>query len=214
MDKNGEFAVLLETIRRQRKRFAAVPEWEEARRASNEVRPVYRVVEDYWNRRKSEKALARMVAEELEFPSITFRRWAGISAPPSRVIPDRARYVDAFIPVEIADRVLSFHDESGSGTASGGSRWNAAGADAGRPSGRECADRHAGSVIKETEMIGDGRSSRVWIYGTPVTYPLEFDAMARLIVGKTGQDLKHGDYYVFLNRRRRRLIACQWDGTV
>ncbi len=62
-------------------------------------------------------------------------------------------------------------------------------------------------------MIGERRTGKVWIYGAPVKRGLPFDALARLAVEKMGQDIVSGDYYVFVNRRRRTIRALQWDGT-
>jgi transposase len=43
--------------------------------------------------------------------------------------------------------------------------------------------------------------------------PMPFDTITRLIVTKMGQDIEHGDFYVFMNVTRRQIMACQWDGT-
>lgn len=72
-----------------------------------ELREVYEMVRAYWERRRSEGANVQQAASELELPNTTFRRYAGISEPEPRPVAQRERFVERFVAVEVAERVLT-----------------------------------------------------------------------------------------------------------
>lgn len=62
-------------------------------------------------------------------------------------------------------------------------------------------------------MIGSTRQVAVYAYGAPVDMRKGFDGLSALVTQGLGRDPLAGDFYVFVNRTRRRAKVLLWDGT-
>lgn len=62
-------------------------------------------------------------------------------------------------------------------------------------------------------MIGTSRSIRVFARARPTDLRNGYNGLAGLIEGELGQDIQHGDLFLFVNRRRTSSKVVHWDGT-
>ena len=62
-------------------------------------------------------------------------------------------------------------------------------------------------------MIGSTRQVAVYAYSAPVDLRKGFDGLSALVVKDLGRDPLAGDFFVFVNRTRKRAKVLLWDGT-
>ena len=62
-------------------------------------------------------------------------------------------------------------------------------------------------------MIGSTRQVAVYAYGAPVDLRKGFDGLSGLVMNELGRDPLAGDFFVFVNRTRKRAKVLLWDGT-
>jgi transposase len=62
-------------------------------------------------------------------------------------------------------------------------------------------------------VIGSTRQVAVYAYGAPVDLRKGFDGLSGLVTQELGRDPLAGDFFVFVNRGRKRAKVLLWDGT-
>jgi transposase len=62
-------------------------------------------------------------------------------------------------------------------------------------------------------VIGSTRQVAVYAYGAPVDMRKGFDGLSALVMNDLGRDPLAGDFFVFVNRTRKRAKVLLWDGT-
>jgi transposase len=62
-------------------------------------------------------------------------------------------------------------------------------------------------------VIGSTRQVTVYAYGAPVDMRKGFDGLSALVMNDLGRDPLAGDFFVFVNRPRKRAKVLLWDGT-
>ena len=62
-------------------------------------------------------------------------------------------------------------------------------------------------------MIGSTRQVAVYAYSAPVDLRKGFDGLSAVVVNDLGRDPLAGDFFVFVNRTRKRAKVLLWDGT-
>ena len=62
-------------------------------------------------------------------------------------------------------------------------------------------------------MIGSSLQVRVYAYGGPVDMRKGFEGLSTLVRGEFGRHPLSGDYFLFVNRHRKRAKVLHWDGT-
>ena len=62
-------------------------------------------------------------------------------------------------------------------------------------------------------MIGSTRQVAVYAYSAPIDLRKGFDGLSALVMNELGRDPLAGDFFVFVNRTRKRAKVLLWDGT-
>jgi len=62
-------------------------------------------------------------------------------------------------------------------------------------------------------VIGSTRQVAVYAYGGPVDMRKGFDGLSALVANGLGHNPLAGDFFVFVNRTRKRAKVLLWDGT-
>jgi transposase len=62
-------------------------------------------------------------------------------------------------------------------------------------------------------MIGTSRAVRVWAWPQPVDLRKGFNGLYGLVSQQVNLDPLSGDYFLFVNRRRKTAKVLHWDGT-
>jgi len=62
-------------------------------------------------------------------------------------------------------------------------------------------------------VIGSTRQVAVYAYGAPIDLRKGFDGLSALVMNDLGRDPLAGDFFVFVNRTRKRAKVLLWDGT-
>ncbi len=62
-------------------------------------------------------------------------------------------------------------------------------------------------------MIGIGSGVRVWARAAPTDLRKGFGGLTAIVERELGHDLRTGDLYLFVNRRRSAARVLLWDGT-
>lgn len=62
-------------------------------------------------------------------------------------------------------------------------------------------------------MIGSTRAIRVFARSRPTDLRNGFDGLYGIVCQEFGQDLLQGDFFLFVNKRRKSARVLHWDGT-
>ena len=60
-------------------------------------------------------------------------------------------------------------------------------------------------------MLSISPAVRIFVHALPTDMRKHFDGLCALVTHSFGQDILHGDYFVFLNRPRNRCKILFWD---
>jgi transposase len=63
----------------------------------------------------------------------------------------------------------------------------------------------------EAQMLAVSSSTRVYLYMQPVDMRRSYDGLHAIVQGEFRCDIRLGDYFMFINRRRDRIKIIWWD---
>jgi transposase len=59
--------------------------------------------------------------------------------------------------------------------------------------------------------FGSGLQARIFLYNLPVDMRRSFDGLMAIVQSEFAQDIRQGDLFVFINKRRDRIKILWWD---